>query len=209
MFYEDEKCGGASYGCKGCDDCVEVVKETTYRKARKARGNIMPGDLIMVTKGFEYQKGGKRLGYFENVMRVSYGTQHPPILQGLGWYRGTWRGHKSCRVFPAPALPPVAVERDALVARAKAFHGADPNTIAEAEAWVEEACAIEAAIEAFMAGVDIPVEYEEMIRAHLEYGGYCLDIKRIPRKIDLVALAESRLSQLQVREKLRAARRVA
>jgi hypothetical protein len=59
--------------------------------ARKARGNILPGDLVVVGTGFEYQiNGGPRLGYWKTERIVGYGPGHGPEQMGRGW--GTRRG---------------------------------------------------------------------------------------------------------------------
>jgi hypothetical protein len=49
------------------------IKDTSTTKiviARKARGDIQPGDLVQVTRGFEYEVGGKRTGYFSRSQRL-------------------------------------------------------------------------------------------------------------------------------------------
>jgi hypothetical protein len=140
MGYDDE-CRGALDNCKGCDSCIEKVSETTFRVARKARGNILPGDLVKVTAGFQYQKGGKRLGYFGSEGTSGYGPGHPH-LAGLGWPTATLRTRKGFQVLPAPALPPEAVEREALATKVKALRSTAPATVAEAEAGVETARAV-------------------------------------------------------------------
>jgi hypothetical protein len=180
-----DTCRGAREGCDGCDICIERVTTRTLRVARKARAGILPGDLVEVTVGFEYQAGGgKRLGYFTREHRVGYGQGHHPALQGLGW-----RG----RPHPHP-IPPEAVERDALAARAAALRSDAPATVAEAEAGVGAARALQAAIEAFLALV--PAEVARVVRPHLERDRP-LDLWYVPRAAGLVAVAEGRVAHLR------------
>jgi len=72
---ESRECRGPEDLCEGCDDCIEVVQSsktvvaraprTEAGRKRRAANGIEPGDLIRVTRGFEYQKnGGPRLGYY-------------------------------------------------------------------------------------------------------------------------------------------------
>ncbi len=73
------RCYGPSAGSGDFDDDEEDVEETStaqYRIARKARPGygIRPGDLIRVTTGFTYEKGGPRLGYLApSYCLVSFG----------------------------------------------------------------------------------------------------------------------------------------
>jgi hypothetical protein len=60
--------------CEGCDSCVETVAtsraviarapRSAAGAARRARSGIRPGDTIRVIAGFDYQSGGRRVGYF-------------------------------------------------------------------------------------------------------------------------------------------------
>jgi hypothetical protein len=67
--YDDPECGG-------CDSCIETVAtsrvviarapRSAAGAARRARSGIRPGDTITVTSGFDYQRGGGRIGYFRS-----------------------------------------------------------------------------------------------------------------------------------------------
>jgi hypothetical protein len=71
---DDQYCRGPEDFCDGCPECTETVEtskvvtarapRTEAGRKRRARNGIRPGDLIRVTRGFEYQTGGPRLGYF-------------------------------------------------------------------------------------------------------------------------------------------------
>lgn len=189
MGYDDDECRGALDNCKGCS-CIEEVSDTTFRVARKARGNILPGDLVKVTGGFTYQKGGKRLGYFGSEGTVARGPGNPH-LAGLGWPTAPLRTRKGFQVIPAPALPPEAVEREALATKVKALREASPATVAEAEARVETARALEGAIEAYLAGV--PAEAAPAVRSYLERGYHTTFYS--PKPMSLTATAEASLAR--------------
>jgi len=59
--------------------------------ARKARGNILPGDCVQVTTGFSYEKDGPRTGYFRSERLVGFGPGHTgdPVFGSLVG-QGTW-----------------------------------------------------------------------------------------------------------------------
>ena len=70
------RCYGPSAGSDDDEEDVEETSTTQYRIARKARPRcgIRPGDLIRVTTGFTYEKGGPRLGYLTpSYCVVSFG----------------------------------------------------------------------------------------------------------------------------------------
>lgn len=144
--YDYTECEGAHSGCRGCGECVEKVCHTTYHTVRKAHHGLFVGDKYARTTGFEYQKGGKRLGYLRpRIQRVGFGPQHPDVLVGIG--------------FTAPpfAVPAVAQERDALVARytevCKRVYKWHP-TFEEALSFVKDARDVVAEVEAFVAAHD-------------------------------------------------------
>lgn len=80
--HDDDRC--REEDCEGCEDCTEEVSTTKTVVARKARGSILPGDLITVTSGFEYRVNGPRLGYFRRTYLAGYGPGHGPEKVGLG-----------------------------------------------------------------------------------------------------------------------------
>lgn len=59
----DYDCGGAKR-CEGCGTCIVKTFTRTYHTARRAHHGLQPGDRYVKITGFEYQRGGKRLGYF-------------------------------------------------------------------------------------------------------------------------------------------------
>jgi hypothetical protein len=184
----DETCPEHNAACDGCDSCIASVTTRTLRVARKARAGILHGDLVEVTVGFEYQTGGgKRLGYFTREHRVGYGPGHHPALQGIGW---------GDRPMPQPR-PPEAVERDALAARVRVMRVAKPATVADAEAGVGAARALQGAIEAYLAGV--PAEAAPVVRDYMERGYHTTDLWAA-RAPGLLALAEGRLTGLRKKE---------
>ena len=85
----DHECNGPRDQCEGCDLCTEDVSRTKTVIARKARGQIRPGDLVRVTTGFLYQKNGPRLGYYKREYIAGYGPQHGPETMG----KGAWQSH--------------------------------------------------------------------------------------------------------------------
>lgn len=77
-----ETCEGAAAFCDGCSLCEETTGRTRRviaraprseaGRKRRARNGIKPGDLIWVTRGFYFQKGGgPRLRYFTREARVN------------------------------------------------------------------------------------------------------------------------------------------
>ena len=85
---EDCSCQGKSEGCPGCEGCEKSVITTRIVLCRKARDGAKVGDLIRVTSGFTYQKGGPRLGYFRRAHILGYGPNHPADKIGTGqWNR--------------------------------------------------------------------------------------------------------------------------
>jgi len=87
------RCGGySSYsghcGATDCETCYpggceepeeeeeHEVSKVRFVVARKARGKILPGDLVRVTSGFTYKKDGPRTGYFRWETLVGYGPRH-------------------------------------------------------------------------------------------------------------------------------------
>jgi len=62
------------------EDLEETASTDRFRIARKARPGygVRPGDLIRVTTGFTYEKGGPRLGYLTpSYAVVSIGPASP------------------------------------------------------------------------------------------------------------------------------------
>lgn len=123
-MYEDKRqtykyhCGGFSNysgpcGASDCGSCRngtppweedegkdEGEKQTTSRSklviARKARGNILPGDCVRITSGFSYIEDGPRTGYFKWERLVGFGPGHigDPVFGSLVG-QGTWpKGRK-------------------------------------------------------------------------------------------------------------------
>jgi len=93
---DNEACEGPYDGCEGCEGCTKTVETSRYVVARKARGNLLPGDLVYVTRGFRYQiNGGPRLGYYGSERLVGYGPGHGPEKMGRGWghRRGGFAAH--------------------------------------------------------------------------------------------------------------------
>ena len=115
--YYDESCSGVADDCSGCSLCTDSTTRTRYVVARKARGNILPGDLVAVTTGFDYQKGGPRLGYARRrSARAGYGPLHGATKVGVGWEMG-WGKHTFSVVHPG--LVPLVNDRDAILAAAQ------------------------------------------------------------------------------------------
>jgi hypothetical protein len=89
------RCGGygSYYGHCGATDCetcypgcsdreeeepegkVEVFKTVKARKARNVGqyNEIKVGDTVRVTSGFDYERGGPRIGYFRTYTRIAKG----------------------------------------------------------------------------------------------------------------------------------------
>jgi hypothetical protein len=87
---DQQQCRGPEDFCDGCPECtdtVETSKVVTARaprteegRKRRARNGIKPGDLIRVTRGFKYQTGGPRLGYFQREVRALTWGHHAPAV---------------------------------------------------------------------------------------------------------------------------------
>lgn len=82
QFIHCKACGFRDYAEDGCPNCSENAEEEAwtvkYKIARKARTSrftqIRVGDLIRVTTGFTYKKGGERTGYLSpRVCAVMHG----------------------------------------------------------------------------------------------------------------------------------------
>jgi hypothetical protein len=101
----------------------ETTSRTRYVVARKARGSVLPGDLVAVTTGFTYEVDGPRTGYFKHERVVGYGPGHGPEKMGKGW--GTRRGgfaahHPEHAAFVAEREARLAAEAKAEQERLKA-----------------------------------------------------------------------------------------
>lgn len=87
--YDCRACYGSAAESYGYDEEEEEELETTstrYVVARKARGRILPGDLVRVTSGFSYEKDGPRTGYFRYETLVGYGPGHGSEKMGSGYW---------------------------------------------------------------------------------------------------------------------------
>lgn len=124
-----------------------VIIATERRVARRAghspMGEWRPGDLLREVRGYTVPEGGGPRRWFRFVQRVGYGPGWSPALVGIGWFDHPER----------PALPPVAVLRDELVARYVALDRAQgtPATLEEAEAHLARVRAVIAELEAAVA----------------------------------------------------------
>lgn len=95
-YYEDydydcddtPECAGVDDDCEGCSSCTDTA--TTSRVviaraprsavgiARRAKSGIRPGDTIVVTTGFDFQKGGGRFNYFRSEQLRERGPAWSP-----------------------------------------------------------------------------------------------------------------------------------
>lgn len=106
----------------------ETVEETVERlrvvTARKARGDIRPGDLVRVSDGFTYEVGGRRTGYLPRRSVVLVSADGSRVH---GYYIG-WvlreHGHRlsavqreAAEAFVAAREEKARVEREAAEAR--------------------------------------------------------------------------------------------
>jgi len=66
------------------EETIEV-RNCRYVVARKARRNILPGDLVCVTTGFDYIEGGPRLGYVRHERIVGWGPGHTTLVGSGNW----------------------------------------------------------------------------------------------------------------------------
>ncbi len=101
-YYEEPSCEGVSEGCGGCESCIKEVRHAQVRVARKARKGILVGDLVRVVSGYDYQVGGKRLGYTHSEYVIGLGPNRSPVMVGMWWDR------------PSFALPEEAKKRESL-----------------------------------------------------------------------------------------------
>lgn len=88
-------CGSCRNGTPPWEEEEEDEEQTVSRSklviARKARGDILPGDCVQVTTGFSYEKDGPRTGYFKREELVGFGPGHigDPVWGSLVG-QGTW-----------------------------------------------------------------------------------------------------------------------
>ncbi|MDB4278050.1 hypothetical protein N9917_00310 [Deltaproteobacteria bacterium] len=134
----DEGCNGEGpyEDCEGCEDCTEEVSRTKYVLARKARGRILPGDLVRVTTGFSFQRnGGPRLGYFKRESIHGYGPGHGPEQMGKGnWlHRGSFRAVHPDHADFAEAREAAATAKAEAERQAKAERQAAADALSKAE----------------------------------------------------------------------------
>lgn len=97
-------CGERTCGASDCGSCrngtppweEEDEEDRTAARsrlviARKARGNILPGDCVRITSGYTYIQNGPRTGYFRREEIVGFGAGHrgDPVF-GCLVGQGTW-----------------------------------------------------------------------------------------------------------------------
>lgn len=167
---EEESCDGVRNDCEGCALCVKEVRHVSVHVARKTRKDVLLGDKIEVTTGFDYQVGGPRTGYISRTRVIGFGPNRPPVLVGKDYYQ------------PPFALPLPAQKRDELRARwYKISIGSwDLRGEAALTKLQEEARALLGEIEGFLAEHE---EYRKVLTGHITPGGTSELLKRIQERL--------------------------
>lgn len=168
--FEEESCDGVKDNCEGCALCVKKIRTVSAHVARKTRKNILVGDKIEVTKGFDYQVGGPRTGYISLTRVVGLGPNRPPVLVGKDYYQ------------PPFALPLPAQKRDELRARwCKLSIGSwDARGEGALTGLQEEAQALLVEIEGFLTEHE---EYRKLLQGHITPGGTSELLKRLQERL--------------------------
>lgn len=122
---------------------IAEVRRVARRAGQCPMGPWRPGDLLREVRGYTVPEGGGPRRWFRSVQRVGYGPGWSPVLVGIGWFDHPER----------PALPPVAVLRDELIARYVALDRAQgtPATLEEAETHLARVRAVIAEVDAAVA----------------------------------------------------------